>query len=166
MHEAVVRFREAQLSSICQRAARSCRYHCPSSKFSSFVNTCWSDIIVPRGVENKVAIGMVTDHIQKTLGIKSKNHQAELKRLGQSSEDMPLPGNVVTLPRRPQVVGVSTIILDPETDRENFCFYFDRMAVMLVEKLVHGVATWIEVNELTRLLLTERLSPMRIIRTL
>ena len=77
---------------------------------------------------------MVTDHVQKTLAHKSRMHQMELRRLGKSSEDAPLPARVVVLPERSQTTAVNTMILDPETDRENFIFYFDRMAVMLIEK--------------------------------
>lgn len=51
-----------------------------------------------------------------------------------SAEDVPLSKNVITIPERPQAVGVNTIILDPDTDRENFIFYFDRMVVMLIER--------------------------------
>ena len=76
---------------------------------------------------------MVTDHVRKTLATKSKMHQADLRRLGQNCDDAPLSPNVVTLPQRPQTGGVNSILLDPDTDRENFIFYFDRMAVMLIE---------------------------------
>lgn len=92
------------------------------------------DIIVPRGIENQVAITMVSDHVRKTLSIKSKRHRAELKRLGKSAEDAPLSSNVVCLEQGPQMRGLNTIILDPSTNREDFTFYFDRMISLLIEK--------------------------------
>lgn len=76
---------------------------------------------------------MVTDHVRKTLSLKSKTHRLELKRLGQKTLEAPLSSNVLVLNSRPQVLGVNTILLDPDTDRENFIFYFDRMGVMLME---------------------------------
>jgi uridine kinase len=93
-----------------------------------------ADIIVPRGIENKVAIGMVSDRIHKTLAQKSMAHQQELKRLGKLAENVPLGENCIVLERSSQVVGINTLLLDPLTDREDFIFYFDRMACLLVEK--------------------------------
>ncbi|KAK4540528.1 hypothetical protein LTR36_009166 [Oleoguttula mirabilis] len=93
-----------------------------------------ADIIVPRGVENRVAIGMVSDRIHKTLDQKSRLHQLELKRLGKVSEDAPLSNHVQILQHTNQVRGINTILMNPELSREDFIFYFDRLAVMLVEK--------------------------------
>ncbi|KAK5118182.1 hypothetical protein LTR85_008162 [Meristemomyces frigidus] len=93
-----------------------------------------ADIIVPRGVENRVAISMVSDRIHKTLEQKSRLHQLELKRLGKVSEDAPLSNHVQILQHTNQVRGINTILMNPELDREDFIFYFDRLAVMLVEK--------------------------------
>lgn len=92
------------------------------------------DIIVPRGIENTVAISMISDRIHKTLDEKSALHQAELRRLGQVSEDAPLSPNVIVLEHSSQVRGINTRLMEPGLDREDFVFYFDRLAVMLVEK--------------------------------
>ncbi|KAF2239951.1 uridine-cytidine kinase-like protein-like 1 [Viridothelium virens] len=92
-----------------------------------------SDIIVPRGIENKVAISMVSDRIRKTLEHKSHLHQLELRRLGRAAEDQPLSPNVTILPPRPQIVGLNTLLLTPSTDRETFIFSFDRLATLLIE---------------------------------
>ena len=93
-----------------------------------------ADIIVPRGVENTVAIGMVSDRIHKILSHKSLLHQLELRRLGSLAENAPLSDNCIVLRRTSQIIGINTLLLDPLTDREDFIFYFDRMACMLVEK--------------------------------
>jgi uridine kinase len=93
-----------------------------------------ADIIVPRGIENKVAIRMISDQISKTLNIKSKLHQLELKRLGKEVENNPLSQNVILLPQRRQAMGMHTLLLTPGLNREEFVFYFDRMAAMLVER--------------------------------
>ncbi|KAK5165586.1 Uridine kinase [Saxophila tyrrhenica] len=93
-----------------------------------------ADIIVPRGIENKVAISMVSDRVHKTLHTKSKLHQQELRRLGKVSEDAPLSNNVTILQHTNQVRGINTLLMDPDLPREEFIFYFDRLIVMMVEK--------------------------------
>ncbi|KAI7605021.1 uridine-cytidine kinase-like protein-like 1, partial [Hortaea werneckii] len=62
-----------------------------------------ADIIVPRGIENKVAISMVSDQILKTLHQKSRLHQLELKRLGQVAENNPLSRNVIIVQHTNQI---------------------------------------------------------------
>lgn len=92
------------------------------------------DLIVPRGIENTVAISMMTERISSILHQKSKLHQLELSRLGRVAEDVPLSDNVTIVPETPQTLGMSTMLLADATDREDFIFYFDRMASLLVER--------------------------------
>ncbi len=92
------------------------------------------DIIIPRGIENRVAIDMVVKHIQRTLVEKSKQHQKELQRLGKQVEDEPLSPNVLLLAQTKQIIGMSTIIQNPTTDQVDFVFYFDRLSTLLVER--------------------------------
>lgn len=77
---------------------------------------------------------MVSDRVHKTLSTKSKQHQAELKRLGSLAEDEPLSKNVVVLDQTPQIMGINTLLLDPDTPVEEFIFYFDRLIALLVER--------------------------------
>ncbi|TLD38198.1 uridine-cytidine kinase 2 [Venturia nashicola] len=94
-----------------------------------------SDIIVPRGIENKVAISMVSDSIKKTLHDKSTQHQLELARLGLLAETSMMEGEAKALIKQtPQIMGMNTLLMDPTTDREDFIFYFDRVASLLVER--------------------------------
>jgi|TARA_R110002003_G_scaffold96_33_gene7708 uridine kinase len=92
-----------------------------------------ADLIIPRGIENKVAIAMVSDQVRKTLADKSTSHQVELRRLGKIAEDSPLSSNAIVLEQTNQVRGMHTLLLDPRTSREDFAFYFDRMVALLVE---------------------------------
>ncbi|KAF8854228.1 uridine kinase [Acephala macrosclerotiorum] len=98
-----------------------------------------ADIIVPRGVENRVAITMVIQYIERKLIEKSKAHRAELRKLGQSSEDDPLSNKVLILEQSSQVKGMNTIIQDIDTSAEDFIFYFDRMATLLVENAMNNI---------------------------
>ncbi|KAL1389507.1 uridine-cytidine kinase-like protein-like 1 [Phyllosticta capitalensis] len=93
-----------------------------------------ADIIVPRGVENKVAISMVTDRIQKILNIKSHQHREDLKRLGKLAEETALSPNVLVMPQKPQIVGIHSLLMDPFTSRQDFVFYFDRICALLMEE--------------------------------
>lgn len=77
---------------------------------------------------------MISDRVHKTLDEKSSLHQAELRRLGKVAEDTPLSPNVIILEHSKQVRGINTKLMEPGLDREDFVFYFDRLAVMLVEK--------------------------------
>lgn len=92
------------------------------------------DIIVPRGIENHVAIDMVGRHIQRILEEKSEKHQDALQELGKQVEDEPLSKNVLLLKQTKQIVGMSTIIQNPITDDVDFIFYFDRLSALLIER--------------------------------
>lgn len=92
------------------------------------------DIIIPRGIDNRVAIDMVVKHIQLLLVKKSRNHQNDLKRLGQQVEDEPLSQNALLLKQNKQIIAMSTILQNPVTDDVDFIFYFDRLSGLLVER--------------------------------
>ncbi|CAG8946839.1 unnamed protein product [Penicillium salamii] len=93
-----------------------------------------SDIIIPRGIQNRTAIDMVVKHIQRKLQEKSENHTEELHRLGLIAAKVDLPDNVHVLPSTPQFVGMNTILQNPKSDQEDFVFYFDRLASILIER--------------------------------
>lgn len=77
---------------------------------------------------------MVVQYIERKLIDKSKNHRAELKKLGQCSEADPLSDKVYVLEQTSQLRGMSSIIQDIDTPSEEFIFYFDRLATLLVEQ--------------------------------
>lgn len=93
-----------------------------------------ADIIVPRGIENKVAIDMVVKHVQRLLQEKSRKHQDDLKRLGEQVEDEPLSPNVLLMEQTKQILGMNTIIQNSMTETVDFIFYFDRLSALLVER--------------------------------
>ena len=89
---------------------------------------------MPRGIENRVAIDMIVEHIQRTLREKSERHQEDLHRLGKESEDEPLSPNVRLLKPTPQINAMDTILHNPLTSEVDFIFYIDRLATLLVER--------------------------------
>lgn len=76
---------------------------------------------------------MVTQYIERKLYEKSKKHRTELKRLGKAVEEEPLSENVLVLAQTPQLKGMNTIIQERDTPTEDFVFYFDRLATLLIE---------------------------------
>lgn len=93
-----------------------------------------ADLIVPRGMQNKMAIAMIANQIRLMLEEKSARHKAQLERLGQLVADEPLSQNVILLHNKPQIQAVCTILRDPATTAVDFAFYLDRLAALLIEK--------------------------------
>ncbi|KKA28312.1 hypothetical protein TD95_003001 [Thielaviopsis punctulata] len=98
-----------------------------------------ADIIVPRGIENKVAMSMMTQFIEKKLVEKSTHHRAALKKLELHADKYPLSPTVRILDQTPQLVAMNTIIQDIDTTPEDFIFYFDRLACLLIEQALNKV---------------------------
>ncbi|KAJ1331677.1 uridine kinase [Microdochium nivale] len=92
-----------------------------------------ADIIVPRGIENVVAMTMVTQYIERKLVEKSTHHRAALKTLETGYDNEPLSDKVVILTPTTQLRGMNTIIQDIDTSSEDFIFYFDRLTSLLIE---------------------------------
>lgn len=93
-----------------------------------------ADIIIPRGIENKVAISMISDRVRKILSHKSTAHTLELKRLGQWAETQPLSTHCITLEQTAQIRGIHTLLLNRLTDREEFIFMLDRLSTLLISR--------------------------------
>ncbi len=77
---------------------------------------------------------MIEKHIHQILKANSRKHAAELRRLGLQVENMPLSRQVLLLDATPQLRGISTILQDQDSDKEDFIFYFNRGATMLIER--------------------------------
>ncbi|KAI1261065.1 uridine kinase [Xylariaceae sp. FL1019] len=98
-----------------------------------------ADIIVPRGIENRVAMTMVTQYIERKLLEKSTRHRAALKSLEAGFESEPLSERVVLLKETPQLKGMNTLIHDIDTSSEDYIFYFDRFSCLLIEQALNNV---------------------------
>ncbi|RMZ76543.1 hypothetical protein DV738_g4905, partial [Chaetothyriales sp. CBS 135597] len=97
-----------------------------------------ADLIVPRGMQNKMAIAMIVNQTRQMLKDKSLRHQAELQRLGEELESFELSDNVSLLEETPQVAGILTVLRDMATTEEDFIFYFNRLTAMLIGKALDG----------------------------
>ena len=90
---------------------------------------------------------MVIQYIERKLIEKSQAHRAELKKLRQTSEDDPLSEKVLVLEETPQLRGMNTIVQDVDTGKEDFIFYFDRLATLLVEQFVYLILDLVVIVE-------------------
>lgn len=77
---------------------------------------------------------MVVQFIEQKLLEKSRHHRAALTRLELEAEAEPLTEKVTFMKQTPQLRGMNTIIHDIDTSSEDFIFYFDRLAALLVEE--------------------------------
>ncbi|KAI8098281.1 uridine-cytidine kinase 1-like 1 [Gilbertella persicaria] len=106
------------------------RYVKPS--FDNYVRPSMkhADVIIPRGLENAIAIDLITKHIQSQL-------QENIINLRWGLVDTPvsdkIPDTVNILPPTNQMKGIHTILRNHRTPRDEFVFYADRLAVMLME---------------------------------
>lgn len=91
-----------------------------------------ADLVIPRGLDNTIAIDLMIKHIKTQLAAKLLQHLQQLRRLGQ---DIALPeANLRVLPQTNQVVGINLILLAEATARDDFIFYFNRMSRLLIEE--------------------------------
>lgn len=77
---------------------------------------------------------MMVQFIEKKLVEKSEHHREALQRLENGCKEEPLSNKVVVLNDTPQLKGVSTILHDVNTSAEDFIFYFDRLASLIIEQ--------------------------------
>lgn len=79
---------------------------------------------------------MMVQFIEKKLFEKSSHHRDALSRLEQACKEQPLSNRVVVLDSTPQIKFMNTILQDIDTDPEDFIFYFDRLASLILEQFV------------------------------
>lgn len=100
-----------------------------------------ADVVLPRGADSSAAINMLIQHVQRQLEVKLRQHVGYLQLLFTSSDAKPLAQDprLLTLARTPQVQGMDTILMDRKTPRSDFVFYFNRLALMLITRLLDTV---------------------------
>lgn len=89
---------------------------------------------MPRGIENRVALDMMVHYIERKLFEKSRHHREALAKLEAACKEEPLSDRVVVLDDTPQLKFMHTILQDIDTNAEDFIFYFDRLASLIVEQ--------------------------------
>ncbi|KAI7856632.1 uracil phosphoribosyltransferase-domain-containing protein [Circinella umbellata] len=89
-----------------------------------------ADVIIPRGLENVVAIDLITKHIQRELTERNLHFRWDLANI--PIEDG-IPPDVLVLPETNQIKGMHTILRDKKTARDEFVFYAERLSTIIVE---------------------------------
>ncbi|KAF7976967.1 hypothetical protein HWV62_5037 [Athelia sp. TMB] len=98
----------------------------------------YADIIVP-GSDNNVAIELVSTHIRRQLAERATPFRKNIavtpidERLSFWSTGKEHEALIV-LPQTHQLKGIYTIIRDQTTNKQDFIFFVDRLAMFLVEK--------------------------------
>lgn len=72
--------------------------------------------------------------IERKLFEKSTHHREELSQLEVACRKQPLSEKVLILDGTPQLKFMSTILQDFDTSAEDFIFYFDRLAGLIIEQ--------------------------------
>ncbi|KAG0258018.1 hypothetical protein BG011_003597, partial [Mortierella polycephala] len=93
-----------------------------------------ADVVIPRGLENLVAIDLLTKHIQRQLQERKMQSRWDMARINPPEK---LPSNVIVLEKNTQLMGMHTIIRDINTGRHDFIFYADRLATLVIERALN-----------------------------
>ncbi|KAG0001493.1 hypothetical protein BGZ80_007410 [Entomortierella chlamydospora] len=93
-----------------------------------------ADVVIPRGLENLVAIDLLTKHIQRQLQERKMQSRWDMAKISPPKELSP---NVIVLEKTKQIDGMHTIIRDRSTTRHDFIFYADRLATLVIERALN-----------------------------
>lgn len=93
-----------------------------------------ADVVIPRGLDNTIAIELMIKHIKNQLAMKSARHLQNLKNLGINMEfNVDDHANIGILAPTNQVKGINSILFNKDTLMNDFIFYFNRMCGLLIE---------------------------------
>lgn len=97
-----------------------------------------ADVLIPRGLDNTTAIDMLANTIRRQLAEKSKSHIEEINRLDGDMKHMwdtiETHPRVALVKQSNQMRAMHTILSSQSTPRDDFVFYFDRIATILVSR--------------------------------
>lgn len=77
---------------------------------------------------------MMVQFIETKLFEKSTHHREALKKLEDSCREQPLSDRVVEIGNTRQIRFMNTILQNMDTSSEDFIFYFDRLAALIIEQ--------------------------------
>lgn len=102
-----------------------------------------ADLVIPRGLENETAITLMINHIRNQLQIRLLQHLEQLRALGRMDVDIASFERLKVLPNGNHTKGIHSILFSVATERADFTFYFDRMAILLVEHAIEQMTEYI-----------------------
>lgn len=92
-----------------------------------------ADVVIPRGSDNTIAVDMLIEHLKRQLHEKSLEHVRHLQSLGRIIAPVNWK-NVHILENTNQLRAIKTIILNKASSTDDFIFYFNRIASILISK--------------------------------
>ncbi|KAJ2159969.1 Uridine kinase [Coemansia sp. RSA 552] len=95
-----------------------------------------ADIVIPRGLDNTVAIDLMIQHIRRQLEQRRTVTMRPALASRFSACHAPTRA-LLTLPPSNQLLAIQTILCDRDTPRNDFIFYSDRLSRLAIE---HGLA--------------------------
>ncbi|CDO95615.1 unnamed protein product [Kluyveromyces dobzhanskii CBS 2104] len=100
-----------------------------------------ADAIIPSISDNSIATEMLLNHIQSRLQLKSQQHLKELQKLGSYAVSIDSLKTIHKLRQTNQVKVLHTKLLDKTTSRDDWVFYFDRLATILLSLALEDIPT-------------------------
>ncbi|KAJ2787000.1 Uridine kinase [Coemansia interrupta] len=94
-----------------------------------------ADVIIPRGLDNQVAIDLMIQHIKRQLDERNATVMRPVL-VDKYCSNTGLHDTLVTLAQSNQVRAMQTILCDRTTSRDDFIFYSDRLSRLIIE---HGL---------------------------
>lgn len=79
---------------------------------------------------------MMVHFVEKKLFEKSRHHREALRQLEDACASESLSERVFIMGATPQLKLMNTILHDIDTSSEDFIFYFDRLACLIIEQYV------------------------------
>ncbi|KAJ2485056.1 Uridine kinase [Coemansia sp. RSA 2320] len=92
-----------------------------------------ADVIIPRGLDNDVAIDLMIQHIKRQLNELSATIMRPVLVDRYDSRPHGLKDTLAMLPQSTQVRAMQTILCDRGTPRNDFIFYSDRLSRLVIE---------------------------------
>ncbi|CCE79948.1 Piso0_003041 [Millerozyma farinosa CBS 7064] len=106
-----------------------------------------ADLVIPRGLDNTIAIDLMIKHIQKQLAMKSQQHLLMLKNLRIYSDfDIKEYPNAQLLPVNNQTRVLFSSLFCKETNRPDFVFTFDRLATLIIERAIDFLTNYEDIT--------------------
>ncbi|CAF0938138.1 unnamed protein product [Didymodactylos carnosus] len=93
----------------------------------------YADLIVPRGGENKIAIDLIVNHVNRELQKRGLKVRSEIAHRFEFLKELPMPQSFYLLEQTLQTKYLHTIIRNHKTGRDEFIFYSNRLMRLCTE---------------------------------
>jgi uridine kinase len=92
-------------------------------------------VIIPRGLDNKAAIDLLTTHLKRQLNDRGLPYMRT--QLVSNFTDKSLPDSFKLIPMTNGLKALHTKIRNKDTPRDEFSFYAERLSSIVVQRYTH-----------------------------